>query len=761
MKNLQKATPLDQPKRKNHRLILGPFQPDLEDELLILVKARKEADPLPPVAVLVGSNLLGLYLRRLFVLKGFDHFNLHFLTFVDFARILAGEPLNAEGLRPLPRFGDLVALRTLIEKIQLDYFQPIANRRGFQRALVSTFRDLADGGVKEIPFGIDRKLGELSNLYRLHRSDIDNAFYDETDLLVRAARELHRFPEIFCGEELILYGFYDFTQVQERLIRACAGRLDLDAFLPWRETPAFAYTSPVFGLYKELGFEIRGRRDPAKGRKPFLLQVQADLFASVQKEKKKDNDPEERSIRIIAAPGESHEVREIAREILRLARDEDIPFHEMAILVRNVDVYGPLIRQTLEDLQIPFYSQEGLPLARTLEGKSALLLLELAGSDLRRNAVMEFFTFAPVAWKRFFEEEPSPSQWDLLSREAGIVEGREQWERKLVALMGQGQEEEPAEGKRTAILAEEARRFWGFLRDFFSALDRLPKKGTWQVLADAFLHLLNTYFEANETREAIFDALRELAGLDALNREADIFLFREIAAEALEVKTLRLGSFQKSGICVSDLMPARGLSFRAVFIPGLVERAFPAPARQDPLLLDPERRAINEALGRTGRIPLKRYRFQEERLLFALAASSAGEKLILSYPRLDPTSGRERIPSFFLLRVGEALLGEPLDYSRLETLPGYRRVALSRLAPDDPDQAINEEEFDLAQVGRAVQKKDKAEAAYLKSLFPILPRAERLAQLRWGFRAFTEYDGCLKSARALQILRDRFSLSGK
>ena len=207
-------------------------------------------------------------------------------------------------------------------------------------------------------------------------------------------------------------------------------------------------------------------------------------------------------------------------------------------------------------------------------------------------------------------------------------------------------------------------------------------------------------------------------------------------------------------------MPARGLSFRAVFIPGLVERAFPAPARQDPLLLDHERQEVNEALGEPGRIPLKRSRFQEERLLFSLALGSAREKLILSYPRLDPSSGRERIPSFFLLRVGEALHGEILDYSRLETLPEYRRVPLSRLAPEDPEMAIDEEEFDLSPGRKGSQKRRTRRSYLLEEPLSHLARAERLARLRWGFRVFTEYDGCLKSARARQHLRDRFALSG-
>jgi hypothetical protein len=62
-----------------HRLFLGPFQPDLESEFLALIKKKKEGDPLAPMPVLVGSNLLGVYLRRFLVLSGLDHMNLRFL----------------------------------------------------------------------------------------------------------------------------------------------------------------------------------------------------------------------------------------------------------------------------------------------------------------------------------------------------------------------------------------------------------------------------------------------------------------------------------------------------------------------------------------------------------------------------------------------------------------------------------------------------------------------------------------------------------
>lgn len=746
--------------KKNHPLFIGPFQPELEEEFLNFIQRKKAADPLAPVVVLVGSNLLGLYLRRLLVLRGFDHLNIRFLTFIDLAKALAEEPLHRERLRPLPHYGELVCLAFVTERVEVgSYFQPIAGRRGFQGGLAATFQDLRDGGIEELPVQDGEKLIELNHLYQSYRLAIGKDFYAESDLLFRAGKEMKFFPEVFGCEDLIIYGFYDFTENQRQMIKACAEKLDVVAFMSWRESAGFGYASSTLQWYRELGFDVRAADRPVAEETNSLRLLQREIFREKWRGSKA---PEDGTVRFIAAPSEAQEVREIAREILRLATEEGFHFHEMAILLRNADLYGNLILETFQNLRIPVYLQGGIPLSRTQEGKSALLLFDLIGSSLKRPQVMEFLTFAPVAWPRFFKEEPSPSRWDLISRQAGIVEGRNQWEEKLSSLISRwkgAEQEEDREG--TSLFWQTAEDFGRFLQGFFAALDRFPIKGTWKEISEGFIGLLKTYFADGEIREALCQALKELEPLDALTQGGDLGKFKEIFSETLKDKKLKQGSFQSGGVCVADLMPARGLSFRVVFIPGLVERAFPAPARQDPLLLDHERIKINDALGGKKIIPLKRARFPEEKLLFSLAVGSAREKLILSYPRLDPSSGRERIPSFFLLRAGEALKGEAVNYSRLETLSEFRRVALSRLAPENIEQAIDEEEFDLGQVDSALKKNDRGEVAYLKSLFPVLQRAENLARLRWGFRTFTEYDGCLKSPPALQLLRERFALSGQ
>ena len=61
-------------------------------------------------------------------------------------------------------------------------------------------------------------------------------------------------------------------------------------------------------------------------------------------------------------------------------------------------------------------------------------------------------------------------------------------------------------------------------------------------------------------------------------------------------------------------------------------------------------------------------RVAEARRQFHRAVSQATEKLILSYPRADPRSGRERLPSLFFVSAAAALQGRPLSGAELGRL---------------------------------------------------------------------------------------------
>ena len=140
---------------------------------------------------------------------------------------------------------------------------------------------------------------------------------------------------------------------------------------------------------------------------------------------------------------------------------------------------------------------------------------------------------------------------------------------------------------------------------------------------------------------------------------------------------------------------ARGRRFRVVFVPGLAERVFPQRPREDPLLLDALRREISPEL------ETQEERGHRERLLLRLAVGAASERVMLSYPRVDPVDARPRVPSFYGLEVARATRGEIPDFERLER--DAAREVNARLAwpaPPDPARAVDRRRRDRRLVRR-------------------------------------------------------------
>jgi ATP-dependent helicase/nuclease subunit B len=171
---------------------------------------------------------------------------------------------------------------------------------------------------------------------------------------------------------------------------------------------------------------------------------------------------------------------------------------------------------------------------------------------------------------------------------------------------------------------------------------------------------------------------------------------------------------------------------------GLVEKSFPRVIREDPLLLDEERARIGPEL------PRKLNGYDEERLLFSLAVAAAREKLVLSYPRLEPATSRPRIASFLLLEYAGAA-----NFKVLEERAS--RIPLSPVR--EVDVPLHEREFDLAAMESLGDK-----SRYLRRVSPLLADGVANARARWRERALTPYDGLFGAAEAQKLLRERFGL---
>jgi inactivated superfamily I helicase len=110
---------------------------------------------------------------------------------------------------------------------------------------------------------------------------------------------------------------------------------------------------------------------------------------------------------------------------------------------------------------------------------------------------------------------------------------------------------------------------------------------------------------------------------------------------------------------------ARGRAFRVVFVPGLAERMFPQKPREDPLLLDDLRKRFDGALAQ------QHQRLASERVLLQLAVGAATERVYVSYPRIELSESRARVPSFYALDVMRA---RDLGRSRITNVSRRSRV---------------------------------------------------------------------------------------
>ena len=130
---------------------------------------------------------------------------------------------------------------------------------------------------------------------------------------------------------------------------------------------------------------------------------------------------------LLVASDTGEEVRSVVRSIADAAH-AGTPFHRMAVLYWQREPYASLIAEQLAEANIPIAGPSAGGLAATPVGRMLKGIVDLAGTDLPREEVMRWLTSCPVKAQ---SDAFSPSRWDAISREAGVVAGLQQWRDRL------------------------------------------------------------------------------------------------------------------------------------------------------------------------------------------------------------------------------------------------------------------------------------------------------------------------------------------
>ncbi|MCI0621540.1 MAG: exodeoxyribonuclease V subunit gamma [Acidobacteria bacterium] len=753
----------------NIRLIRSASLHVLEARLLQEIRKEKVRDAFQSVTVLSASNLLGRYLARQLVRNGQPHLATYFLTFADLAQALTRRHFLETQQTPLPLNGRTVLLWSLVHSLpSTSYFSSVREQPHFPSVLEATFADIEDSridfekAVRQAPWESDasrQKVEELERLYRSYRQGIQQRFISEADLLLEAGKQAPQFLQVFGSKKLFVYGFYDLTGAQRAGLLALAQQLPLTVFLLSGDDGRYSFSSRLRDWLLHAGAQEENlAEEPTTSN---LTVVRQQVFTSAKQPQSGDG-----TLQIISCPNEVVEAREIAREAIRLRREEGIAFHDMAVVMRDVENSIPVLVKTFDTVGLPYYLREGLPLARTAFGKSLLSLLRLANRGFRRFDVMEWLTQGAVDPRSLTQDRSAAplSIWERISIEAGIVEGEQQWRDRLTGLLdGLSQQLAKAEARRRLFLEHQrecTQQMLDFLARLFSRLRELERETSWMRLSDKIIALLREFLFPAPQRDEVEDALDSLKLLDVLGEKADFREFTSMLETVLRNSSRTVGEFQRTGIHLLSITASRHARFRVVFVPGMIEAQFPLRGKQDPILLDAEREKLAGPDG-TPALPLKRRRPQEERLLFLLALESATERLVLSFPRADVVAGAEHIPSYYVLRVLECLSGRPATYADLEsrnaTDPFLKFVSNARILTTAQNNCVDAREYDLSEVHRCLASDKPERARYLEGISTTFARTVEAHLALWDKKELTAFDGLLQSPGCFEGLASIFA----
>lgn len=626
------------------------------------VAAAKRGDALAPVTVVVPTNHVAVAARRALAsgdlgslgTSGAGVAAVTFLTVHGLAEWLGAARLAGQGRRPVSTPVLAAALRRALRD-SAGMFAPVAAHPATEIALVAAYGELADlsPAMLDSLAGASPRSRDVVRLCRRARELLRSGWYDESDLADAAVDTVASDAGRLGSElgHLIVHLPQDLARRRARLLEAAA---------------AACPTTVIAGLTGAADADAGVLRSLASlGWHPPPPAPMVGAVATGD------------ATQILTASDADDEVRAAVRAVVNAARD-GVPLERMAILFGAREPYGRLVHEHLAAAGVVRNGAAVRPLAASRAGRIALDLLALADHDFRRADVVGLLALA--AGGGGGGGHALTAEWQRLSREAGVVAGREQWagllarlaadlERRAAAVAAAGSDpfdETGVERRREA--AERIEQRAGRVRDLAVAavglIDDISQAAAqprpWREHARWLRRLAGRLLGGDDRRDAwpeherraadrVDAALERLATLDGIDQPPALDVFRRTLELELEADLGRLGRFGE-GVLVGPLSFAVGLDLDLVIVLGMAEGCLPSAVHDDSLLPDAERRRAS------GELPLRRDRVGREHR-YLLAALAAAERHLLCVPRGDMRASSERVPSRWLVEAASERLG--------------------------------------------------------------------------------------------------------
>lgn len=487
--------------------------------------------------------------------------------------------------------------------------------------LADAVADIKRGGVTVSDL---RRAGadDLARIIQEYDAILDDlGVVDPADLPARASAALPETSWLERFDSAVLHSTYDLSTTEFELVREIIQRLPSGATIQLfntttnvRATRFAEWTWQKFVTSEEL----------ADRTFPEFCQSASPNAALLERLFDKEPGPaleNGRALSVLEAPSRYREVEAIGHRIIEQF-SRGVPPDEIAIVVRNMDLYGEMIADVLARYGIPVRFATGLPLPRVPLIKYWFAALDLVSGD--RNAahlsrVMSSAYFVPRL-------TPASDVSGTLSR-IGYIDRHHL----------------PA-----SHLAR--RKSADLLPQLVEIEDRLDAAQTAVATVDAFLDRFSPQtFLTGQDVEAWETLAPELRAAGKILGAISFAEFCETATDIAARQTVSRGRSRSSAVWVTTPFGLGHARFRQVMALGFSDGEFPSREHPNPALSDATIERIHSIVGERRLMDSVSRNRREPLYLFSII-DAATEHATLSYPTMT-VEGQAVAPSVYIHEV--------------------------------------------------------------------------------------------------------------
>ncbi|WP_442603697.1 helicase-exonuclease AddAB subunit AddB [Paenibacillus sp. KN14-4R] len=657
---------------------------------------------------------------------------------------LAWRIMQAEGgtaRMPIDEIGKKLLLRRILQRRQgqLKFYAGTQDQQGVIDRMDELFTEWKRYGMLPLQLeermtkgrhhwehsqSLEPKLQDLMMVYREFEEELKAQYLDGEDVLTLLAEQVIN-SEWLSSAQIWIDGFHGFTPqemaVIERLMIRCPevsmtfcldrpfydyDDLDeLHLFHPTARTMRQLQRSLVnYGLPTPLMVELADKQHPTRFTEtPMLgfLERNFDRNAGRVRFDKKITD--HAPLVIAEAASRRAEIEGVCRDMVRLTREENVRWRDMAVMVRNMNEYGELLSVVMRDFGIPHFIDQKRSVLHHPLVEFIRSALEVVNHQWHYDAVFRCVkTDFLLPWGHENSESRLRRRMDRLENYVlafGIKGSRwtddKNWlyrERRSL----EGPEEEMREDEEQALAEiNDTRRWVAVPLDHFARKlkDRSQVRGKVEALFELLTisHVPDrlerwslTSSEAGQLEQArehtqlwdrvmdVFDQLVDMLGDEEVSNE----LFADLVETGLESISMGLVPPSLDEVLIGTVDRTRSGSVTHAFILGVNDGVLPARLSEDGLLTENERELLQQA--DISMADSAKRKLLDEQFLIYNAITSASSYLWLSYPLADeegkgllPSEVMKRIRYLFPQVVIKQLALEPTNFMSEDELISY------------------------------------------------------------------------------------------